>query len=85
MLANKLESTPETFKMYSEQLGDVLGFPVTEEFFTGMRNDYTKSRQVYANNEAIGNENKSIATDYANRLLDTLEARGAPAKTPAKK
>ena len=80
MLANKLEATPETFKMYSDQLGDVLGFPVTEEFFTGMRNDYTKSRQVYANNEAIGNENKSIASDYANRLLDTLEARSAPAK-----
>jgi len=80
MLANKLEATPETYKMYSDQLSGVLGFPVTEEFFTGMRNDYTRSRQVYSNNEAIGNENKSIASDYANRLLDTLEARSAPAK-----
>ena len=80
MVANKLEATPETYKMYSEQLSGVLGFPVTEEFFTGLNNDYMRSRQVYSNNEAVGNENKSIATDYTNRLLDTLEARSAPAK-----
>lgn len=74
MVANKLEATPESYKMYTEQLGDILGFPITEAFFTGVKDDYMKSRISYTNNEGINNENKSIAHDYGARLLDTLES-----------
>jgi hypothetical protein len=74
MVANKLEITPESYKMYTDQLGSVLGFPVNEAFFTGLQEDYMRSKVSYGNNEGMNNENKSIAAAYGARLLDTLEA-----------
>lgn len=77
MTANKLEPSEETFKNYNRQMGAIMGEKITPEMFSLLLNDYTQSRTSYSNTQAIGAENKSIAQQYASRLIDTLEARTA--------
>ena len=77
MTAKKLEPSEELFKNYNRQLGAIMGEKITPEMFSLLVNDYTKSRTAYSNTQATGSENKSIAQQYASRLIDTLEARTA--------
>lgn len=77
MTAKKLEPSEELFKNYNRQLGAIMGEKITPEMFSLLVNDYTKSRTAYSNTQASGAENKSIAQQYASRLIDTLEARTA--------
>ena len=73
MVANGLEPTDLSMKMYSKQLGSVLGYEVTPEIFNRLYTDFDKQRTIYTTNEGIKSENKDLAKEYANRLIDSLE------------
>lgn len=80
MVANGLEPTDLSLKMYSQQLGSVLGYEVTPDTFNRLYNDWTRQRTIYVNNESIGSPNSDLSKEYANRLIDSLEERAKPAK-----
>lgn len=80
MVANGLKPTELSIKMYSKQLGDILGYNVSPETFKGMFDDWNRQRTIYTNNESIGSENPALAKEYTNKLLDSLEARAKERK-----
>jgi hypothetical protein len=78
MQANKMEPTDEAYKLYNAQLGSVIGEKITPAFFNGLVNDYSSTRRIYSNKQAQGAEDVSVAKQYAERLIDILDARVKP-------
>lgn len=75
MIANGLAPTQETLKMYSNQIGKVLGYNVTPENFKGLYNDWEKQKTIFINSETAKMPNKASVQEYTTRLIDSLEDR----------
>jgi hypothetical protein len=85
MSANRLDISNEAMRNYTHQLGQVLGHKVTQEMFSGLFNDYVKSRSYWSAQQKIGNTGSSEGKDYAERLLDSLEQRAISAEAAKSK
>ena len=85
MISNGLVPTQETLKMYSNQIGQVLGYEVTPENFKGLYNDWERQKTIHRNSQTAKISSKESTQEYANRLLDSLNARAEAAEAkPAK-
>ena len=85
MIANSLVPTEETLKMYSNQIGKVLGYEVTPENFKGLYNDWERQKTIHQNSQTAKISSTESTQEYANRLLDSLNARAEAAEAkPAK-
>jgi hypothetical protein len=80
MISNGLSPTEETLKMYSKQIGQVLGYEVTPANFKGLYDDWDRQKTIHRNNELIKSPNPNLAKEYAQRLIDSLEARAEASK-----
>jgi len=80
MISNGLSPTEETLKMYSKQIGQVLGYEVTPATFKGLYDDWDRQKTMYRNSELVKSPNSNIPTEYAKRLIDSLEARTEASK-----
>jgi hypothetical protein len=85
MQMNKLEPTDETWKKYNEQFGGIIGKKITPDMFKGIADDYQQSRTVYGNKQSSGQEDVSVAQQFAQRLQDAIDTRIAPIVRPKSK